>query len=209
MITRGLWIRLEAKSDQGDEVEKFLQSTLPLVRQEMGTVAWFAAKIGRLDYAIFEAFADDMDRDAHLKGKAASLLQARTSDLFEIPPQIEAVEVLSSKLPVVPPSEVVRKGLWLSLQARNGHVHEMGEFIREGRVHVQEEPKTTAWFGLRLPDGAFAVVDFFPDNAARLAHLAGPLPRELTKHAEPLVGGPPDLEMLDVLAAKITVPIPV
>lgn len=42
-----------------------------------------------------------------------------------------------------------------------------------------------------------------PDNGARLTHLVGHLLRELAKHALPLVGGMPDLDMVEVLASKL------
>ncbi len=209
MITRGLLIRLDARPEMGDDVEKFLVAGASLVRAESGTMAWFAVKFGRLDYGIVGAFVDEVDRDAHLKGKLAKALQARTGELFERPPEIEAVEVISSKLPVTPPLDPIRKGLVLRLQPKSGHAREMEEFIREGRVRVQEEKGTIAWLGLRLADGTFGVVDFFPDNAARLAHLAGQVPLELARHALPQVGGPADLEMLDVIAERIVVPVPV
>lgn len=202
-------MRLDVKREKGDAAEQWLHAALPLVQAEGGTMAWFALKFGRLDYGIFGAFMDDTDRDAHLKGRVAQALQARTADLFEIPPQIEAVEVISSKLPVMPPGEPVRKGLFLKAQPKAGHAAEMEEFIRDGRSYVQEESKTIAWFGLRLVDGSYGVFDVFPDNAGRLAHLAGLVPRELAKHALSLVGGPPDLEMIDVLAGKIAIPVPV
>jgi hypothetical protein len=65
---------------------------------------------------------------------------------------------------------------------------------------VQEEPGTVAWFALQMESGAYGIFDVFPDNGARFAHLTGRVPRELTKHALSLLGGMPDMDMLQVLA---------
>jgi hypothetical protein len=41
-----------------------------------------------------------------------------------------------------------------------------------------------------------------PWKGTALAHLVGHLPRELAKQALPLLGGTPDLDMVEVLASK-------
>jgi hypothetical protein len=41
----------------------------------------------------------------------------------------------------------------------------------------------------------------FPDNGARFSHLTGQVPRELTRHALSLLGGLPDMDLLQVLAS--------
>lgn len=56
---------------------------------------------------------------------------------------------------------------------------------------------------IALSDGQYRIFDVFPDNGGRLAHLTGRVPRELVKNARSLVGGLPDIDMLDVLAAKV------
>ena len=52
-------------------MEEFLRSALPLVRQEAATTAWFALRFGRSEYGIFDVFADEAGRDAHLTGPVA------------------------------------------------------------------------------------------------------------------------------------------
>jgi len=47
-----------------------------------------------------------------------------------------------------------------------------------------------------------SVADFL-DHAARLKHVTGHVPRELTKHAFTLLGGMPHVDMLDVLASHV------
>jgi hypothetical protein len=42
MVSKGLLVRLEVRHGKDAEVEEFLRSALPLVRQEAATTAWFA-----------------------------------------------------------------------------------------------------------------------------------------------------------------------
>lgn len=99
MVTKALYVRLEAKPGFEGKVEEFLRSALPLVEGEPATKAWFAIKMGPLTYGIFDAFPDDAGRDAHLAGKVADALRARSDELFRMPPQIDRIDVLVAKLP--------------------------------------------------------------------------------------------------------------
>lgn len=99
MVTKALYVRLEAKPGFEGKVEEFLKSALPLVEGEPATKAWFVIKMGPLTYGIFDAFPDDAGRDAHLAGKVADALKARAEELFRMPPQIEKIDVLAAKLP--------------------------------------------------------------------------------------------------------------
>jgi quinol monooxygenase YgiN len=99
MIKLALYVRLEAKPGKEQEVEAFLLGGLPLVEAEPGTVAWFGLKLGPSTFGIFDAFADETGRDAHLNGKVAAALMAKAGDLFASPPTIEKVDVLAAKLP--------------------------------------------------------------------------------------------------------------
>jgi quinol monooxygenase YgiN len=71
MITKALWVRLEAKPGKEQEVAQFLKGGLALVRQEPGTVAWFGLQLSASVFGIFDAFENDGGRDAHLNGKVA------------------------------------------------------------------------------------------------------------------------------------------
>jgi hypothetical protein len=69
---------------------------------------------------------------------------------------------------------------------------------------VEEEPETTAWLAIRTDDGKYGIFDVFPDNGGRFKHLIGHVPRELAKNALSLLGSVPDMEMLNVLAEKLS-----
>jgi quinol monooxygenase YgiN len=99
MVTVALYVRLEAKPGKEAEVEVFLKGGLPIVREEPGTIAWFGIRIGPSTFGIFDAFPDEAGRQAHLAGRVAAALMAKAHELLAVPPIIEKVDVLASKLP--------------------------------------------------------------------------------------------------------------
>jgi quinol monooxygenase YgiN len=98
MVTKALFVRMEAKPGKEVEVENFLRTALPLVQQEPATTAWFALRLGPSTFAIFDAFPDDAGRQAHLTGRVAAALMEKASALFSQPPGIEQIDVLADKL---------------------------------------------------------------------------------------------------------------
>jgi quinol monooxygenase YgiN len=202
MVTQGLLVRLEAKPGKDADVEAFLRSALPKVRQEPATTAWFAIRFGRSEYGIFDVFPDEAGREAHLAGPVAMALMDQVAILFAQAPRIQKLAVLADKLPATAPTEPDTKALLLTFKAKSGHEQQVEQFLRNAQPMVQQESKTTAWFAIHLDDRNYGIFDVFPDNGARFAHLTGHVPRELAKHALSLLGGVPDIEMLNVLAEK-------
>ena len=97
MINKALFVRLEAKPGKEAEVEKFLQGGLAIVQEEPGTATWYAIRLGQFTFAIFDTFADDEGRQAHLSGRVADALMAKAPDLLAEPPVIEKADVLAVK----------------------------------------------------------------------------------------------------------------
>ena len=98
---------------------------------------------------------------------------------------------------------MVSVALFVRLEAKPGKEKEVEDFLRGGLPIVQEEPATTAWFGIRLGPTTFGIFDAFPDEAGRQAHLAGRVAAALMARASELFGQPPVIEKLDVLAAEL------
>ena len=98
---------------------------------------------------------------------------------------------------------MVKTGLFVRLEARQGKEAEVDSFLRGGLSIVQEEPATIAWFALRLGPSTFGIFDAFPDEAGRQAHLAGRVAAALMAKASELLSQPPVIEKVDVLAAKL------
>lgn len=98
MVKYGLWVRLEAKPGKEGDVDAFLRGGLSLVQAEPATIVWFAIRLGPSTFGIFDAFADEAGRDAHLAGRVAAALGERASELLAKSPTIERVDVLAAKL---------------------------------------------------------------------------------------------------------------
>ena len=88
---------LKAKPGKEAEVESFLKSALPLAQAEPQTISWYAIKIDASTFGVFDTFADDSGRDAHLNGKIAGALMEHAADLLSEPPDIRKVDILAAK----------------------------------------------------------------------------------------------------------------
>jgi quinol monooxygenase YgiN len=93
-----LLVRLVAKPGKEEEVAAFLSSALPLAQAEASTIVWFALRLSKNEFGIFDAFPDDAGRKAHLNGPIAAALMAKAGDLLSQPPKIEPVDLLAAKL---------------------------------------------------------------------------------------------------------------
>ena len=92
----GLLVTLEARAGKEADAEAFLKSAQPLALDEKGTLKWYAFKLGPGRFGIFDTFANDAGRNAHLNGDIAKALGARASELFAAAPQVQKVEVLAN-----------------------------------------------------------------------------------------------------------------
>jgi quinol monooxygenase YgiN len=93
----GLFVRLIAKEGKEGAVEEFLRSGLALAQAEAGTLQWYAVRFDRRTFAIFDTFASEDGRKAHLSGPIAAALMAKAADLLAEPPRIENHDVLAAK----------------------------------------------------------------------------------------------------------------
>lgn len=98
---------------------------------------------------------------------------------------------------------MVTVALYVRLEAKPGKEAEVESFLRGGLALVNEEPATTAWFGLRMGPSTFGIFDAFPNEAGREAHLSGRVAAALMAKAGDLFSEPPRIVKLDVLAAKL------
>jgi quinol monooxygenase YgiN len=197
--TRALFATLEAAPAKEDELEQLLVGAQSIVEAEPKTTSWFALRMGRGEYGIFDAFPDDDGRDAHLGGGVVAALHDH-ADLLEEEPQIEKVDVLADKIT----SGEVAKGLLLRLPIKESHRDEAADLLRSGASVVEQEPGTTSWFAIRFEDGDHGVFDVFPTPKDRRAHLTGKIPQQLAAHGLPWLGGLPHMSFADVLADKVS-----
>lgn len=98
MVKVAILARIVAKPGKEEEVASFLESALPLAEREPETTVWFAIRISKSEFGIFDAFPSDAGRRAHLEGPIAAALMAKAEELLAEPPQIHPVDVLAAKL---------------------------------------------------------------------------------------------------------------
>jgi quinol monooxygenase YgiN len=90
-------VMLEAGPGMAAELEAFLASALPMAEAEPDTVGWYALRLGPSSFGIFDTFADQAGRDAHLAGEMARALFTRANALLAEPPTVVKAEILAGK----------------------------------------------------------------------------------------------------------------
>jgi hypothetical protein len=98
---------------------------------------------------------------------------------------------------------MVKSALFVRLEAKPGKERDIEQFLLGGLPLVNDEPATTAWFGIRLGPSTYGIFDAFPDEKGRQAHLSGKVAAALMGKASELFAKPPAIEKIDVLAAKL------
>lgn len=96
-IDRGILALLEAKPGKGDELAAFLAQGRALAAEEAGTVTWYAFRLSDTTYGIFDTFATEDDRDAHLNGRIPQALGEVAADLLAADPDIRRIDVVAVK----------------------------------------------------------------------------------------------------------------
>ncbi|RDS82285.1 antibiotic biosynthesis monooxygenase [Dyella monticola] len=97
MIKHALFVRLEAKPGKEKAVADFLAAGAAMADQEATTPIWFALQLTPTTFGIFDAFADEAGRQAHLNGDIAKALMAKADELLASPFTVEAIDVIAMK----------------------------------------------------------------------------------------------------------------
>ncbi len=203
MVRVALLVRLEAKPGKEADLAAFLRQGRGVVENEPGTPYWYAWQMGPSTFGIFDAFADDAGRDAHLAGDVARALMEQAPELLAEPPTIEKVELLSTHLRPGIAEDGVRVGLVARLEAKPDKADTVADFLPQARAIVEDEPDTLQWFALRFGPSSFGVFDVFPSDAGRQAHLSGGVASALMERADELFKSPPAIDSIDILASKL------
>jgi quinol monooxygenase YgiN len=88
------------------------------------------------------------------------------------------------------------------LKAKPGKESELEQFLKSALALAQAEPGTDRWYAVKMGADRFGIFDTFPDAAARDAHLGGEIAKALFARADELLAEPPQIERLEILAAK-------
>jgi len=96
-LTLGVLALLEAKPDKAAEVKEFLIGGKAVVDQEPGTRTWYAFQIDDTHFGIFDTFADEDARQAHLNGAIPQALGEVGPNLLAKDPELNTVDLLAVK----------------------------------------------------------------------------------------------------------------
>jgi quinol monooxygenase YgiN len=98
---------------------------------------------------------------------------------------------------------MVKVGLYVRMVAKPGKEEEVETLLAAALPLVEEEDATMAWFAFRLAPSTYGIFDAFPDPEGREAHLSGRVAAALMERAPELFLGPPAIEGVEILAAKL------
>ena len=97
---------------------------------------------------------------------------------------------------------MVTVGLLIRIEAKPDKVPEVEAMLKSALHQVREDTATVVWFALRLGPATFGVFDASADEAGRQAHLEA-YGGALRAAAAELCAGPPSIEHVDVMGAKL------
>ena len=196
MITKALLFRFESQTDE-DTMDTFLEDLATDVSWEKATQAWFAIRYMRGEFGMYSVYDDDAAREAHVQGEAAKKVFAAEHKLMTAAPRVTKIELLGCKMPNALAG--VTKGLVLRFKAKPGKEAEVAMMMRDCAPLVEKEAGTLAWFANQYDESHFGTFAAFADTGHRFAHLTGQIPRALGITGLSLLGGTPEVHMVDVI----------
>jgi len=196
MISKALLFRFESQTDE-DTMDTFLEDLATDVSWEKATQAWFGIRYMRGEFGMYSVYDDEAGRETHLQGDAAKKVFAAEHKLMNAAPRATKIELLGCKMPNALAG--VTKGLVLRFKAKPGKEAEVARMMRDCAPLVDKEAGTLAWFANQYDESHFGTFAAFADTGARFAHLTGQIPRELGITGLSLLGGTPEVHMVDVI----------
>jgi quinol monooxygenase YgiN len=88
------------------------------------------------------------------------------------------------------------------LQAKPGKEQELEAFLKSALPLAQQEAETTTWYAVKLGPAQFGIFDTFKNEQGRTAHMNGQIAKALFARADELLATTPQIEKLEILAAK-------
>lgn len=92
--------------------------------------------------------------------------------------------------------------LYAHLKAKPGKAADVEALLKGALSMAQNEVGTITWYAFAEDEGSYGIFDTFETEAARQAHLDGPIAKTLMAKAGELLAEPPAIHKIKVLAAK-------
>src|SRR5438045_1829953 len=93
--------------------------------------------------------------------------------------------------------------LYAHMKAKPGKQAELEAFLKSALPLAEKEPGTITWYAFQEDEGSYGIFDTFDTEAARQAHLDGPIAKALMAKADELLSEPPSIHKIRLLANKI------
>src|SRR5437879_12464429 len=93
--------------------------------------------------------------------------------------------------------------LYAHLKATPDKKAEVEAFLKSALPLARQEAGTVTWYAFAEDEGSYGIFDTFDTEAARQAHLDGPIAKALMSKASELLSEPPAIHKIRLLAAKI------
>lgn len=166
----------------------------------------FGVKFSDTEFAIFDTFADQTGRNAHLNGSVAAALGENAPKLLSEGPQIHQVDILASLVRPESAKTDAKLGLYVPLVAKPEKAETVKEFLISALPLVaQNEPKTLQWYAFRKNETEFGIFDTSATQEGIDAHLNGPVAAKLMANAAELLAEPPAITKHEVLYINIKI----
>jgi len=92
--------------------------------------------------------------------------------------------------------------LWVRMEAKPGKEKELETFLRSAQPLAEQEAFTLSWYVIGMGPSTFGIFDTFADDGGRQKHLSGQIAAALMKKAPELLARPPEINKVDIFAAK-------
>jgi quinol monooxygenase YgiN len=93
--------------------------------------------------------------------------------------------------------------IYAQLKAKSGKAAEVEAFLKSALPLALKETGTITWYAFKEGPDSYGIFDTFETEAARQAHLDGPIAKALMAKAVELLSEAPRIHKIDLLAAKI------
>jgi quinol monooxygenase YgiN len=93
--------------------------------------------------------------------------------------------------------------LYVHLKSKPDKRAEVESFLKSALPMAEAEPGTVTWYAIAEDEGSFSIFDTFDTEAARQAHLDGPIAAALMSKASELLAEPPKIHKIRLLANKL------
>jgi len=97
---------------------------------------------------------------------------------------------------------MAKYAIWVMLKANPGKEADVEAFLKQGAAMSLDEPRTVAWYGVKVAPGVYGVFDTFEDEEGRDAHLNGEIAKALMAQAPELFSNELRIEKMEILADK-------